>query len=267
MHEQIQQTLKQVEREFGCRILFACESGSRAWGLASPDSDFDIRFIYAHPPEWYLDIGQPPDTIEAMLPGDLDLSGWELRKALRLFAGCNPALCEWLDSPLIYTADERFQQSLTRLVDKFFKPRRAAFHYLKMAQKTRQAHPLNEVMNAKKLFYILRPLLAALWIIERRRTPPTLFEQLLDASLAPASLVEQIRALQMSKCCLGESDSITAPDAVRRWADETLQQIGAKVEALPVNGSQDIASLNALMREWVLYRDGVSVELDMPRHS
>ena len=88
------QQLHEIEVKHGVRVLYACESGSRAWGFASADSDYDVRFIYSHPQEWYLsiDLEHEPDVIEVPIDGELDISGWDLRKALKLFRKSNPAL-------------------------------------------------------------------------------------------------------------------------------------------------------------------------------
>ncbi len=102
MNADIPVALAEIERKYGVRILFAAESGSRAWGFASPDSDFDVRFLYAPPPSWYFSVFPPRNVIEENLPRDLDVVGWELRKALQLFAKGNAPLCEWLDSPVVY---------------------------------------------------------------------------------------------------------------------------------------------------------------------
>jgi uncharacterized protein len=91
-----------LETEHGCRVLFACESGSRAWGFASPDSDYDVRFIHTHPLDWYLRVKPGNDTIERMAPGDMDFSGWDLRKALAL----------WSFVPGLRTGDRNFRQGL-----------------------------------------------------------------------------------------------------------------------------------------------------------
>ncbi len=98
----IGEALAQAEQRYDVKVLLAVESGSRAWGFASPDSDWDVRFIYVHRPEWYLGIDEKRDVIEEMLPLDIDLAGWDLRKALRLFRKSNPPLLEWLRSPLNY---------------------------------------------------------------------------------------------------------------------------------------------------------------------
>jgi uncharacterized protein len=112
--------LHRIEREHGVRVLLAVESGSRAWGFASPDSDYDVRFIYAHNRDWYISVLEPRDVIEQMLPGDLDVSGWDLRKTLQLFWKCNLALNEWLGSPIVYSEVSQFRQQLAQLMPQFF---------------------------------------------------------------------------------------------------------------------------------------------------
>ena len=112
MKDRIREEIRTLESECDARVLLAVESGSRAWGFASPDSDYDVRFIYAHRRDWYLSVLESRDVIERMLPGDLDVSGWELRKALRLFAKCNLALNEWILSPEVYHAEPAFRGRL-----------------------------------------------------------------------------------------------------------------------------------------------------------
>ena len=103
MKEKILNALKQIEAEHDCRILFAVESGSRAWGFASPDSDYDVRAVYVKPPDWYLGLEErQSDTINAMLPHDIDVAAWELRKALRQLLKSNASFMEWLGSPIVY---------------------------------------------------------------------------------------------------------------------------------------------------------------------
>src|SRR5262245_17077734 len=116
MKQRIVEELARLQSELGIRVLLAVESGSRAWGFASSDSDYDVRFIYVQPRNWYLTVFEGRDVIEAMLPGDLDLSGWELRKTLRLFAKCNLALNEWLDSPCVYAEVPKFTAQLRQLL-------------------------------------------------------------------------------------------------------------------------------------------------------
>ncbi len=149
--------LATLARERGVRILFAAESGSRAWGFASTDSDYDGRFLYA--PEWrrYFSVFPPRDVIEANLPGDLDLAGWELRKALGLFAKGNVPICEWLGSPIVYFETPGFADQLRALIPALFNPAAAIFHYLGLARRTLEGHLQGPDVRIKKVFYPDQP--------------------------------------------------------------------------------------------------------------
>ena len=164
----------------GCRVLFAVESGSRAWGFASADSDFDVRFVYARPRDWYLsiDLDTNPDTVERMLPGDIDLAGWDVRKALGLFAKSNPPLIEWLDSPIVYADDGVFRGELKRLLPVVYSPAACLHHYTRMARRTVNAYLGQPRVKRKKYLYVLRPLLAARWIEQGRGPVPMPFADL-----------------------------------------------------------------------------------------
>ena len=84
--------LEEIERSESVRILLAVESGSRAWGFPSPDSDYDVRFLYARPRDWYLSIDARRDVIECPIEDVLDINGWDIRKALHLLLKANPVL-------------------------------------------------------------------------------------------------------------------------------------------------------------------------------
>ena len=171
----IQQAIADIETTHDVRVLFAAESGSRAWGFASPDSDYDVRFIYVHRPDWYIGIGEPRDVIEAMLPGDLDLSGWDLRKTLRLFLRCNLALNEWLGSPIVYAERGDLAQRLRDLLPAAFRAPAGYHHYLSMAQGVFNDHLASDPVRLKRVFYVLRPLLACRWIAASSTQPPIEF--------------------------------------------------------------------------------------------
>lgn len=216
MHNTIRQTLAQLEHEQKCKILFAAESGSRAWGFESPDSDYDIRAIYVKPQQWYFDIHEPAhDTFEKMLPNDLDISAWELRKTLRLFASCNLALNEWLGSPIIYTMDQDFYAKIKALLPTFFNPIRATHHYLAMAQKSWDTKtPTNEI-TLKKLFYALRGLFCAKWSIELGTMPPTRFDDLFTSLHLPNDIATLIHTLQEQKQNAVEKALLPIPRTLR----------------------------------------------------
>jgi predicted nucleotidyltransferase len=222
MIDTIRAALADLERSAGVRVLYAAESGSRAWGFASPDSDYDVRFLYVHPRDWYLSVFEQRDVIEAMLPGDLDLSGWDLRKALRLFSKCNLALNEWLDSPIVYRADDDFAMALRGLIPGWFQPARALFHYLGMARTTHAEHLASEQVRLKKVFYFLRPVFACRWIEHRRTQPPTAFAQLLAADHVTAEERAVVADFQARKVLASERDVEPLSPTFRAWMNEQL---------------------------------------------
>ncbi len=164
MKEIILQSLKQIETDFDVKVLYACESGSRAWGFPSKDSDFDVRFIYIHRPEWYLSIDQKRDVIELPINDLLDISGWELTKALRLFRKSNPPLMEWLGSGIEYYRAYSLFDRMTQLKEEAYLPKASIHHYLSMAKGNYREFLLGEQVKIKKYFYVLRPILATIWI-------------------------------------------------------------------------------------------------------
>ena len=213
MHDKIVAVLHELEREQDFKILFAAESGSRAWGFASPDSDYDVRVIYVKPETWYWSLDtKRPDTFNAMLPGDLDISAWELRKTLRLFAGCNPSLNEWLGSPIIYYADPKFADEMRSLIPVYFNPVRTVHHYLALSAKALEDRQHDGTIAVKKLFYALRGLLAAMWTVEARTMPPTPFAELLKPEYVPAEILDEISRLQEIKARSDEKSRIPFPE-------------------------------------------------------
>ena len=156
MKEQIQKALKQIESEHDCRILFAVESGSRAWGFASPDSDYDIRAVYVKPLDWYLGLEErQSDTINAMLPGDIDVAAWELRKALRQLLKSNASFMEWLGSPIVYH-DCGLIAQLREMESRVVNPISIAHHYASMLRHALQDRTDDGTISVKKLCYALR---------------------------------------------------------------------------------------------------------------
>ena len=204
MRSEIQAQLKQLEIEQSIRILFAAESGSRAWGFASPNSDYDVRFVYVPAPDWYLSVNPKRDVIERMLPGDIDLSGWELRKALRLFKRYNGALNEWLGSPIQYRQASATSQAMQALLPQLFKPAAALHHYGSMANSALLAMPETGPVSAKKLCYLLRALFACRYVLRHRSQPPTAFALMLKGLTVDAQEREWIDAVLRNKALAPE---------------------------------------------------------------
>lgn len=197
---QIVECLAGIEVQRGIRVLFAAESGSRAWGFASPDSDFDVRFFYVHPIDWYLSLADQSDTIEQISPdGVFDVAGWELRKALRLLLKGNATVPEWVQSPVIYRANPQFCQTLLQLARSLYPLRGGLHHYLGTARSS-LADLEGETIKLKRLFYGLRAALAAEWIARKHEIPPMEFGRLRVLVTLNTSMHTAIETLLRSKC-------------------------------------------------------------------
>lgn len=178
MLQTISQKLELLQTEYNVKILFACESGSRAWGFASPDSDYDVRFIYMHPKERYLGIDEYRDVIELPVNEILDINGWDLKKALKLFLKSNAPLYEWLQSPIRYALNESFYSGIIPMMNQYFTFKAGVHHYLSMALNVFENDLQNDEVKLKRYFYALRPILAAKWITDKREVPPMEFGKL-----------------------------------------------------------------------------------------
>ncbi len=201
MRDKILDQLHQIEAKHGVTILFAIESGSRAWGFPSPDSDYDVRFVYAHELDWYLSLEAGRDVIELPIDDELDISGWDLRKALNLMLRSNPVLLEWLHSPVRYIWREQFCEQLTALAVKASNTTPAMHHYLNMGQRDIAAFQVSQSqLNLKKFFYALRPALALLWMKQVPGTvPPMNLQQLVAGLSLPEGALIEMRELIAAK--------------------------------------------------------------------
>ncbi len=187
IREIILHKLSEIEKKEDVKILHCVESGSRAWGFASPDSDYDVRFIYLRRPEYYLRLEDTRDVIEWQLDDTLDINGWDFRKALILLQKSNPTLFEWNVSPIVYKTTPEWA-SLNDSINRHFLPKKGIYHYLNTARATTHDHLRGDTVKLKKYFYALRPLLACKWILDRGTPPPTLFSELVEAYLEPEML-------------------------------------------------------------------------------
>ena len=133
MRELIISKLKQIEKDYNVRVLLAVESGSRAWGFASPDSDYDVRFIYVRPEKEYLRLEDVRDVIELPINDELDINGWDLQKTLRLLYRSNPTLFEWFSSPIVYVETE-FAKQFREIMIGYFSTKKSLYHYISMAE-------------------------------------------------------------------------------------------------------------------------------------
>ena len=176
--------LKEIETEENVRILFAIESGSRAWGFPSPDSDFDVRFVYAHSEDWYLSVYPGRDVIEKPLVDDWDVNGWDIRKAIGLLMKPNPVLLEWMSSPVHYMWNDAAVSALQTFADKYVTPESCLAHYYHLGSRQwDRCIEGRDKINLKKYFYALRPALALRWVrMNPDHLPPMNFQRLVEGA-------------------------------------------------------------------------------------
>ena len=242
--------LSNLMEQNGCRLLFAGESGSRAWGLQSPDSDYDVRFLYAHPSQWYLSIEDRRDSIETVFPDDIDISGYELRKALRLFSTCNIPINEQIQNPVSYGGDPIFTERFRALIPTYFNKKRALFHYVNIAAQTMpQVQGLS--IGLHRVFYIIRPLLACEWVTRNASMPPTEFQKLLDADFLPLSLLNEVTEIVQRKLVtvMGDRETLQLSKELLYWLTESLRRHQETLQLLPTSqAAVSLEPLNELFR-------------------
>lgn len=241
MLNKIQDTLNQISEGEKVKILFACESGSRAWGFASPDSDYDVRFIYLQPKEYYLSVDEKKDVIELPVNEILDVSGWDVRKALRLFRSSNAVIYEWLQSPVIYSAETGFQKSLWTMAPDYFSLRAGMHHYLSMTVNTFQNDLQTDEVKLKKYFYALRPILACKWISEKHEVPPMVFQELLTIIQSDKEIVNRINTFLEMKNVSDEKKIVSRDDILNGFIQTEIHrydQIAKTLSGKEVNSQK-----------------------------
>ena len=249
MKKRIQATLSDLERAEGARIFYACESGSRAWGFASPDSDYDVRFLYLRPRNWYLsiDVEEKSDVIERP-GGELDILGWDLRKALKLFRKSNPPLLEWLRSPMVYVDKFEIADQLRRLLPEHYSPTACLYHYLHMAKGNFREYLQGDIVWLKKYLYVLRPLLAIRWIEAGRGIVPTELDALLNHTVESPDVKREILLLVERKKRGAELDRGPRVPVISEFIERELTRLEAKTMP-PKDTNPGSERLNELFRE------------------
>lgn len=247
MYDVIKEKLKEIESRENVRILLAVESGSRAWGFASPDSDYDVRFIYVHPREFYLRLEDTRDVIELPINDLLDINGWDLDKTLKLLYRSNPTLFEWFSSPIVYLETD-FADEFRKIISKYFSSKRSLYHYISMAEGNYREYLKRDTVKAKKYFYVLRPVLACRWILEKGTPPPMLFSELMAAQL-PKELTEDVEKLLEIKMNHPELKEIPRVNAVNKYLEESIAEIRQRIQSLPETVN-DWAELNRIFLKY-----------------
>lgn len=233
MHQRIQEILTHIEAEHGVRILYACESGSRGWGFDSVDSDWDVRFIYCHPRDWYLSIEEGRDVIELPIDDLLDVNGWDLRKSLRLMKKSNPVLLEWLSSPIVYREDDEAMAAYRSFAQDFYQPAACLHHYLHMAKGNFREYLQGETVWLKKYFYVLRPVLACAWIERGLGVVPMAFDDLVAGVVRDVELKESITKLTELKRSGAEMDNGVRIPVIHSFLESEIARLGGVAVGMP----------------------------------
>jgi len=249
VHSVIVGHLANLMEQYGCRLLFAGESGSRAWGLQSPDSDYDVRCIYAHPAHWYLSIEDRRETIETVFPDDIDIAGYELRKALRLFSACNIPINEQILNPISYGSDAAFLECFRALIPTYFNKKRALFHYVNIAAQT-MPHIQGLSIGLHRVFHIIRPLLACEWIEHHGSMPPVEFQKLLEADFLPLPLTNEVSEMVHRKlvAVTGDRELRQLSKDLLYWMTGSLKRHQESLQFLPASAAVSLEPLNELFR-------------------
>ncbi len=243
MEEKIKKYLTNLEQEKGIEILFACETGSRAWGFPSPDSDFDVRIIYKHEKDWYLSLTEEKDSIELFFENnEIDITGWDIRKSLRLLWKSNPALLERIQSPIIYKVNTEFLTEVTSVAQSAYSRFATIHHYLSMAKKIFEEVNNSEEYKLKKFFYALRASVACKWILEKEEMPPIEFSKMLNGLDLPTNLRTRISELITLKATISEA-------YLHKGDQELLEFMKSCIDRAD-NESKTLPSSNAQMSEF-----------------
>lgn len=260
MLNHILEVLKQIELEYEVKILYACEAGSRSWGYPSENSDYDVRFIYVHKTDWYLSIDQRRDVLEVpkhdkvtlLVDNQLDLSGWELTKALKLFRKSNPPLMEWLHSSIVYYQAYSTIEKMVEMEDQVFSRISCLYHYLKMAKGNYRDFLKKDEVRIKRYFNIFRPLLSAKWIVKYNHVPPIQFHTLLNDLLPSGeirTILDEVISLKVAGGLLDEEPQTELIDAYLHKEFESLESY---LQELKVDIPDPTEKLNLLFRETLL---------------
>ncbi len=247
--KEINEKLDEIEAKENVRILHAIESGSRAWGFASPDSDYDVRFIYARRREDYLRLDEPRDVIEWQLDDVLDINGWDLKKALKQFARGNATLFEWSGSPIVYRTTDEWNR-IREVSKQYFSEKSAVYHYYGTANSTFQEYLQGDTVRYKKYFYALRPLLAAEYIEKYHVAPPVLFDDLLELDLDPELRTAIDELLEAKKRTTEKEENPQMP-VIKRYIEDEIKKQKVIADELADDHNRDWNALNKIFIETI----------------
>lgn len=254
MRDNILARLKQIEIDNNVRIIFAIESGSRAWGFPSPDSDYDARFVYARRVEDYLTLNPVRDVIELPIEGDYDINGWDIKKALNLLLKPNPVLLEWLSSPIRYMWNDEQCEQLISFSKKLSHGPASLHHYINLG-KNIWRHNIDraEGVKLKKYFYVLRPAMALRWIrMNPDQIPPMNFQDLMAGVDLPAPLLSELQDLLRAKAQTNELGTGQRNPRLDAFILEEFAQAEALTKIIRVERQGLRAQADALFRKLIM---------------
>lgn len=249
MKSNIINKLSEIEKSENVIILHAIESGSRAWGFASPDSDYDVRFIYVRPKNDYLRLEKKRDVIEWEINDIYDINGWDISKFLQLTHNSNPTVFEWLNSPVIYHSHDIIKEISPEL-NKYFSCKSGLHHYLNTALSTTNKYLKNKEIKLKKYFYVIRPILSCKWIIEKQTPPPVLFQELVD-NIAEENIKPVINELLRIKIEFPETKMGNHITELDEYIKNNILEIKKYTDSIPCDKNKDWSSLNEIFLKCV----------------
>jgi uncharacterized protein len=258
MNRIIQQQLTNIENENNVKILYAIESGSRGWGFESKDSDYDVRFLYVHEANWYLNVFEGPDIIEIPVDEVLDINGWDLRKGLQLMYKSNPPLLEWLSSPIVYRQNQTFIEELRAVAQQYFAPVPVIYHYINLAKKSLDGLGDSENIKLKKLFYVIRPIFSCMWVGNYHTIPPMNLQAMMSELKIDKQIRKTIDKLILIKADSTEADTIKQPLELIQFLKGNLDYYDHYIKNVENIRNRDASKLNEFFQKILTdYHGGV----------
>ena len=249
--------LAELATDQGVRILFAIESGSRAWGFPSADSDYDVRFVHARPRGDYLSVRECRDVIETPLADDptlgvpFDLNGWDVQKALRLALTSNPILHEWLASPVVYAADVQALMALrdftTRTADRAV----YGYHYDRLCRGARTQMAEIGGATVKRYCYALRPALMLMWLNARDDLPPMDVKGLIDGLNLSGEAISAMAGLFAHKRTGGEKDAVAGVAVLDALIEDALRDEAPRPDRIDIGAHPLLGEADAIFRNLI----------------
>ena len=233
MRKEIIEKLNDLEKTHDVTILYACESGSRAWGFPSLDSDYDVRFVYTHKKNWYLSIAQKKDVIELPVDAVLDINGWDIKKALVLMRKSNAPLLEWMTSPIVYKKLDDPVDAIMDLSKKALLPESSCHHYLALAKRMMDEIYDRDFPRHKIMLYAVRSIMCCNWIIRHKTQPPMRIQQLISDLIEDDTLKEEIERLIAEKAASDEYVNTEIPLAVKDYLEREITALPDKIPKNP----------------------------------